>query len=583
MMQNRSFVRKVVYISLMAVLLLPLAVLSQPSTNKRNGGVLAQKREQFELSQSDLGEIDPASETMKLATMGMQGVACAILWNRANELQKKESWDELAAVLKQISKLQPHFINVWIFQSWNQSYNVSVEFDDYKYRYHWVKKGVDYLIEGTRYNQRDVRLLWHLGWTFGHKFGRSDEKVQFRRLFHADRDFHEKLPFNLNDPSLELRDWQGNIDNWLVSRETFLRAQRLAESPRGSKRLGQSELLFYSEAPMQLMAYATAIEEEGCFEEEAGAKWKQAGEDWDDYGDRLINTSASGIAIRLGHLDAENAKVDRLVAELDAVVGEVRKQVVAERLAELSDEERELFNAETDSLPVARQYDQKTLRAKIEPNFEGLADRLSPEQRKQAKRLFTQLADQQSRASFTRLYRQQVNYDYWKTRTLAEQTQTMVDARRLVWEADRLYHQEAKLASTVDPVTGQTQLGAKEAYEEAFEKWAETYHKYPIMLDNPDAEDLRHHITAYAEVLGHLEQEMPAPFVLQMVLDMFDELGQRRAGIDWEVVAQAIADGRYDMPDANSASDPRSATPHPPTVSEEDVPAAETPEESPSP
>ena len=149
MNNNSSLNRKIIYLVLMAVALVPLYLLSAPSflseEGKSPGGVLTRLRAPeseggYGLAQSSLGEIDPASESMKLATLGMRGVAANLLWERANTYKKKEEWDNLRATLNQIAKLQPNFISVWQFQAWNLSYNVSVEFDNYEHRYHWVKK-----------------------------------------------------------------------------------------------------------------------------------------------------------------------------------------------------------------------------------------------------------------------------------------------------------------------------------------------------------------------------------------------------------------------------------------------------------
>ena len=89
-------------------------------------------RASYGLSQAELGEIDPASETMKMATLGLRGVATNLLWTKANRYKKTESWDKLSATLNQIAKLQPNYITVWEFQAHNLSYNVSAEFDDYR-------------------------------------------------------------------------------------------------------------------------------------------------------------------------------------------------------------------------------------------------------------------------------------------------------------------------------------------------------------------------------------------------------------------------------------------------------------------
>ena len=175
------------------------------------------------LSQADLGEIDPASETIKLATLGMRGVAANILWEKANDYKKEEDWTNLSATLEQITKLQPNFVNVWIYQAWNLSYNISVEFDDYRDRYRWVIRGIDFLKEGTQYNRDEPRLLLGLGWMIAQKIGKADEHMQFRQLFQEDDDFNGSRPV-------------AQRDNWLVGREWLLKAEQVVATRRAARR-----------------------------------------------------------------------------------------------------------------------------------------------------------------------------------------------------------------------------------------------------------------------------------------------------------------------------------------------------------
>ena len=236
MNQRSRFIRKIVYACVIAALLLPLSWLSQPATTESQGGVLAQMREENQLSQATLGEIDPASETIKLATLGLRGVAANVLWEKANDYKKREDWTSLSATLEQIAKLQPNFISVWIYQGWNLSYNISVEFDDYHDRYYWVIKGVDFLKEGTKYNTREPRLMSEIGMTIAQKIGKADEHVQFRRLFREDDDFNGSLP-------------RSQRDNWLVGRQWLVDAEKMVDQ-EGVPIRGKSPLLFHSHAPM---------------------------------------------------------------------------------------------------------------------------------------------------------------------------------------------------------------------------------------------------------------------------------------------------------------------------------------------
>ena len=75
---------------LIAVLLVPLSALSQPRDSSSTGGYLARLRTEAQLSQADLGEIDPTSETMRLATLGLKNIAVTLLWDRANFYKKVE-------------------------------------------------------------------------------------------------------------------------------------------------------------------------------------------------------------------------------------------------------------------------------------------------------------------------------------------------------------------------------------------------------------------------------------------------------------------------------------------------------------
>ena len=122
MTQNRSFQRKVIYVSLIGLLAIPLSLLGRPAVKGTSGGqgseggVLARTRTENDLTQASLGDIDPASETMKLATLGLKGIAVSVLWHQANELKDAENWEAFSATVNQIIKLQPNFIEVWQYR-----------------------------------------------------------------------------------------------------------------------------------------------------------------------------------------------------------------------------------------------------------------------------------------------------------------------------------------------------------------------------------------------------------------------------------------------------------------------------------
>ena len=182
MNQNTTspFVRKIIYIALIVGLLIPLSFIARPEVTDENGkvidpgGRLSQMRREDKLAQASISEIDPTSEAMKLASMGLRGVAVNVLWMQAMEHQKNEDYDKLAQTLQTLTKIQPNFIKVWEYQGHNLAFNVSMQFDDYEYRYEWVKKGLSFLKGGISYNIDDHRMTDNLGFYTGTKFGKSD-------------------------------------------------------------------------------------------------------------------------------------------------------------------------------------------------------------------------------------------------------------------------------------------------------------------------------------------------------------------------------------------------------------------------
>lgn len=500
MNERKSFYRKVIYGGLIALLLFPLSLLSAPETVDSPGGVLAQLRSEYQLSQSNLGDIDPASEAMKLATFGLRGVAVNLLWEKANEFKKVEDWANLAVTLKQLARLQPNFITFWKYQSWNLSYNVSVEFDDYHDRYYWVREGIKFLQQGARYNRDSPDLLWELGWFNGQKIGRSDEKKQYRRLFKADDEIHP------DDRTPEQR------DNWLVSKMHYL--ESIAAVDEKGKSLGRkSPSIYYSSAPKSQMSYAEAIEEEGYFDK-AVAAWKRAADDWRDYGNILLEHS-TGVLLRFNDLDDLTQRINKKVEQLYSLSETADEKVVAEAEANLSDAQREALEvpeAEQTAQQERIAYEAKRI---LRVSYNEIADLIaeeSPEKAREAATLASDLAILEQTKQFTLSYRDTTNFDYWKLRCEFEQDPSAVQARETLFRARHAFRNEA------DPAT------AKQLYEEGFAFWDEVFQKYPALRDTEGTtgDDVMMLILDYNKALEQLDAEIPADFPLWYILRDFD-------------------------------------------------------------
>lgn len=499
MSERSSFYRKLGYLAAIMVLLFPLAWLSIPATKTEAGGKLAQLRKEHRLSQANLGEIDPLTETMKLVTLGLRGVAVNQLWTMANHYKKVEDWDNLSATLNQLAHLQPNVIHFWKFQAWNLSYNVSVEFDDYHDRYAKVIEGIKFLERGVLYNEKNAQLLWDLGWFLGQKIGRADEHVQYRRLFKADKDFHPA------DRPQEQR------DNWLVGKSWYqMGIDAVKEKPL---RLGKKSPRIFMEGPAKSQInYAEAIEEEGYFDK-ARRAWEKARDDWHAFGQEPIEHS-TGVILRLGN----KAKVEKDVAdkraELDAMLPDARAKLKEEKLAALTADERKILEARPETLSPEQGSKLTEIQAKVEVTDRHVAERIAqekPDQANTALRTASELQRLDQLLNFTDSYRRDSNYEFWENSCNFEPTTNAIEARKAMFNAKK-----ARLAADVTT--------AKKLYKEGFEKWRLVIDEFPLIMNDEatTGDDIVDYIKEYKETLEQLDETIPEDFPLWDVIEKFD-------------------------------------------------------------
>jgi hypothetical protein len=476
-----------------AVLLVPLSMLSQPADSSSPGGYLARLRTKDGLSQANLGEIDPTSETMRLASLGLKNIAVTLLWDRANHYKKVEDWTNLSATLEQMTKLQPNFYSIWDFQAHNLSYNISVEFDDYHDRYAWVMKGIEFLRQGIALNLREPRLLGRMGWFIGQKIGRADEKKQYRRLFKADDDFHER-----DRPGRTLPE----RDNWLVAREKYLAAQQLADS---GAPLNTTPLIFHSEPMMTAINHARALAEDGVFGDTGRDAWRLGGDEMRRYSVREIPTTWE-VPIRLGLKEAELARADRLAKELEELLPGRFKALEARKQESLSAEQRAALAVPPMDRSEEQQQTAAAAEAALKVTWPMVAREAPADVKAKAQELARQFVEANETAEIIGRYRDIVNFDFWRATCEAEVTDEMLTAREATWRAERDF-ENARLQA------------AKKAYEEAFVAWRRVLDSSEVLRkDALTADDIKELVDRYRKVLEQLDEPFPKPFILQDVL-----------------------------------------------------------------
>jgi hypothetical protein len=144
--------------------------------------VVDAKAAELSMRETSRGEVDLTSKVLQLSLFGSRGLVTCYLWTSAMDMQKKNQWGQLENTVHLLTKLQPHYITPWLFQSWNLAYNVSVESDRPIDKYYFVTRGVSLLAEGERQNLNNPDLRQSIGIYLEHKIGKSDEKNVMRSL-----------------------------------------------------------------------------------------------------------------------------------------------------------------------------------------------------------------------------------------------------------------------------------------------------------------------------------------------------------------------------------------------------------------
>ncbi len=226
--QQQSLIRKVIYVGAI------IGLFSGSFLWRRY--VLEPQANEMAALETNQGEVQLHAAAVRLALTGFRGLATCILWGNAMEHQKKHEWNELEVVVNSLTTLQPHFITPWMFQSWNLSYNVSVECDRINDKYFYIARGIQLQAEGERQNRDNPTMRYWCGFYTQHKICISDETNVHRSLLQL-----SCIPPNERDPARFWKvDAQGHRTINLDEFEDFCRqhpqlVRRLQQGlPRGT-------------------------------------------------------------------------------------------------------------------------------------------------------------------------------------------------------------------------------------------------------------------------------------------------------------------------------------------------------------
>ena len=195
--QQAASRRKLIYFGVIAILfavtIFVRGVVALPLSGlKESVGQYTIRSQAHELELTEYEALDQSEETQREAELtgsavrllltGSRGFAICVLWMSAHEKQTKHEWNELELTVKSITTLQPHFVTPWLFQSWNLTYNVSVEMDRLNDMYFYISRGINLLAEGEAINRYNPDMRYAIAFYYQNKFTVSDKVTTLRSL-----------------------------------------------------------------------------------------------------------------------------------------------------------------------------------------------------------------------------------------------------------------------------------------------------------------------------------------------------------------------------------------------------------------
>ncbi len=118
----------------------------------------ARKRLEPQGGGSGFTDITPGEFAGTLMLGGFRGLACDLLWIRADSARQSKRFYESLALYRTISRIQPRFEEVWTYLAWDMAYNIGSDVEDKGEKWSWMLAGLDADAEGCRRNPQSEKL-----------------------------------------------------------------------------------------------------------------------------------------------------------------------------------------------------------------------------------------------------------------------------------------------------------------------------------------------------------------------------------------------------------------------------------------
>ncbi|HTV47564.1 MAG TPA: hypothetical protein VMG59_03885, partial [Phycisphaerae bacterium] len=122
----------------------------------------------------------------RLTLGGFRGILVTVLWETAENDKNNRNWIPLQSDYQAIAALEPYFSSDYIFNAWNESYNLSAQFHSLPDKYKWVLDGLVYLYRAEKFVPNNADIITNEGNDFFLKLGTSFEKDYYCSRWRSD-------------------------------------------------------------------------------------------------------------------------------------------------------------------------------------------------------------------------------------------------------------------------------------------------------------------------------------------------------------------------------------------------------------
>ncbi len=197
--------------------------------------LLAPRRAAFTPHADVFDALKPGEFAGTLMLGGFRGLACDLLWMRAQGAKERHQFYESVTLFQAITRIQPRFEQIWTYVAHDLAYNVAAEVDDEDAKYAWYLAGLEANARGAERNPGSRRILRHLGWMLFHKgerFATRMEGATWAPLFNgALAKANDTLP---PDRRLPLLPAGPGLSNFALSAQVYALCARLDDEQGSS-------------------------------------------------------------------------------------------------------------------------------------------------------------------------------------------------------------------------------------------------------------------------------------------------------------------------------------------------------------